>query len=98
MRVYPLSHVSFHMAPRGDMWTPPSCHVVTVDPLTCPLTGGQPPLTGSPTVVDQWSGDGMAGLRYYSSVRGLDVGWDPSQSLKILEWGTWHILSGGSKE
>ncbi|GJQ89566.1 hypothetical protein Tco_0000705 [Tanacetum coccineum] len=46
---------------------------------------GPPPLT----VVDRWSGGGSgdgAGLRYCSSVRGSDAGWDPSQSLKILEW------------
>ncbi|GKC86112.1 hypothetical protein Tco_1141829, partial [Tanacetum coccineum] len=47
MRVYPLSHVSCHVVPYGDTWTPSGCHVATVDPLTHPLTGSQRPLTGS---------------------------------------------------
>ncbi|GJW44960.1 hypothetical protein Tco_0073759 [Tanacetum coccineum] len=49
------SHVSCHVLPRGTTWLPRGSgghH------LTRPLTGGQPPLTGGPAVVDRWSGGG----------------------------------------
>ncbi|GKG37005.1 hypothetical protein Tco_0447178, partial [Tanacetum coccineum] len=41
-----------HVLPRGTTWLP---HGSGGHHLTRPLTGGQPPLTGGPEVVDRWS-------------------------------------------